>query len=456
MVHRIAIPTLRGSSAGLGLLAWSLPLLLAMSQAWAQRLPSPKSNDQPFCNGFELVSLCALPPKPPPVRLEQLSPRPNDGGVLPIQFRAGWPLVFRASVGDEDFLGLGRIYGEQGFEIQNLPFAEVGQGAAVVFSDPDGIWSFSFPPPSPNDERVLDFYPDSGDITGVVEDVAVAPFAQDPARRFALRPEFGGPLPQQAPDGSQVQSVVVDGVQFGSDDDFPGLVILSNVGVGVVMETLADGWTPLLPRQARNLAGLSNAVGYELSDSEGRTSITAMMVVPRFLFSVIRLRDDCVGTVTFNDFGDPASCDGQSLERVEGGPIMPLQPSASIDQSLVELRAFVVEPIWNSVANRLDYLDIVVDSNNDGQVTAADAEAMGWRVLSNEIVYHFRQIGSDVSTGQVDPNAALSFCNGRAQPRSFREAGADFQFDLDGNGYGLALMSVVCPGGGSGVTRPPR
>lgn len=430
--------------------------LLASSLAWAQSLPAPKSNDQPFCNGFELVSICGLPPKPPVVLLEQLSPLPGDGSSLSIQFRAGWPLIFRASVSDEGTLGLGRIYGEQGFEIQNWQFAEVGQGAAVVFSDPDGIWSFSIPSPSANDERVLDFYPDPGDSTGVPEDVAGAPFAQDPARRFALRPEFGGPLPQQHISGSQVQPSIQDGVQFGSDDDFPGLVILSNVGVGIVMQSLADGWNPVMPRQARNLAGLTNAVGYELGDTEGRTSITSMMVVPRFLFSAIRLRDDCVGTVSFNKFGEPESCDGQSLQRIDGGPITPLQPTASIDQTEVELRAFVVEPIWNSVANRLDYLDIVVDSDSDGEVTAADAEAMGWRVLSNEIVFSFRQIGSDVSSGQINPNALLAFCNGLARPNNTREAGADYHHDLDGNGFGVALIAAVCPGGGSGVSRPPR
>jgi hypothetical protein len=373
-----------------------------------------------------------------------------------IQFRAGWPLIFRASVADEDMLGLGRVYGEQGFEIQNWQFPEVGQGAAIVFTDPDGTWSFSIPPPSTNDERILDFYPDHGDSTGVIEDVAVAPFAQDPARRFALRPEFGGPLPQQAPDGTMLQTVIVDGVQFGSDDDFPGLVILSNIGVGIVMDSLAEGWVPVQPRQGRNLAGFSNSVGYELSDSEGRTSITAMMVVPRFLFSRIRLLDSCVGNVTFNGFGEPESCDGQAVQRVDGGPQMPAEPTASIDETLVELRAFVVEPQWNSVANRLDYLDVVTDMDNDGQLTAADAQAAGWRVLSNEIVYSFRQIGSNVSTGQINPFAALSFCNGRARPRDLREAGADFQVDLDGNGFAIAQNTVVCPGAGSGVTRPPR
>jgi hypothetical protein len=213
---------------------------------------------------------------------------------------------------------------------------------------------------------------------------------------------------------------------------------------------------PVVPRQARNLAGFSNAVGYELSDSEGRTSITAMMVVPRFLFSPIRLLDSCVGNVTLDEFGDPVSCDGQGIQRLEGGPQTPLEPTGSIDESQVELRAFVVEPIWNSVTNRLDYLDVVTDMDGNGLLTAADAQAAGWRVLSNEIVYNFRQIGSDVSTGQVNSNAALSFCNGRARPRDLREAGADFQYDLDGNGFALALEAVVCPGGGSGITRPPR
>ncbi len=441
--------------------ACACALLATALGSAAQSLSPAKTGigDPVYCDGFEFLPGCGLMPSGPTnlVTLEQLSPLPPvSGETLPIMFRAGWPLIFRASVRAQDMLGIGRVYGEQGFEGLGWAFAEVGQGASIVFADPDGNWSYVIPSDFPRDERILDFYPDPGDMTGVVDDSPSAPSSHDPGTRFNLRPEFGGPLPQQAPDGTRVQSVAPDGVQFGADDDFPGLVILSNVGVGIVMSPLAQGWNPVLPRQARNLAGLTTSVGYELTDVQGRTSITSMMVVPRFLFSHIRLQDPCVGTVTLDGNNEPIACAGPAVQRVDGGPVTPLSTGGSNDESIVEIRAFVVEPIWNSGSNRLESLDIVVDMNNDGRVTAADAELMGRRVLSNEIVFSFRQIGSNVASGQVGPYASLAFCNGLARPRDLRESGSEFQFDVDGNGYAVLQEVVVCPGGSSGVTRPPQ
>lgn len=449
------------SAANRALLGVALILSAAGTAAQTLRPDQPAGLSDPvYCDGFELAPGCGLlPPSETTdlVELEQLSPlvSPN-GGVPSIQFRAGWPLIFRASVGTQDMLGIGRVFGEQGFERRGWAFAEVGQGASIVFDDPDGVWSYVIPSNLAHDERILDFYPDPGDVTGVVDDAPSGPLSHDAGLRFNLRPEFGGPLPQQAPDGTMVQSVVPDGVQFGADDDFPGLVILSNVGVGIVMSRLADGWTPLQPRQARNLAGLTTSVGYELTDVQGRTSITSMMVVPRFLFSHIRLQDPCVGSVTFNGAGEPIACAGPAVQRVDGGPVTPLASGGFNDESFVEIRAFVVLPTWNSVSNRLESLDIVVDRNGDGQLTAADAELMGHNVLSNEVVFTFRQIGSDVSSSQIGPYASISFCNGLARPRDLRQSGSDFQFDVDGNGYAVLQELVVCPGGGTGVTRPPQ
>jgi hypothetical protein len=416
-----------------------------------------------FCNGYEATPSCAASPGwngAPLVLLEQLSPALGDD--LPIQFRAGWPLIFRASVTGGKMLGLGRMDGEQYFERLGYQFPEFGQGAAIVFENPDPIWSYSVPtaPFWPRDERVLPFYPDPGDISRYLDDVAGAPLSHDPALHFALRPEFGGPLPQYAYDeigglSTVPQLPVADGVQFGADDDFPGLVILSNVGVGIVMTPLAQGWNPVLPRQGRNLAGFTTSVGYELSDAHGRTSVTAVMMVPRFLFSHLQLADPCVGAVTLDGDGNPVSCAGAAIQRVDGGPI---QPASINDESLVELRAFVVEPVWSAALGRMETLDIVTDMNADGQVGAADAELMGWRVLSNEIVFNFRQIGS-LLVGRARTYAPLAFCQPAARPDDPAPrlpAGGSFDFDIDDNGYAAFDEIVVCPPGGSGVTQPPR
>ncbi len=443
--------------------------LMATSAAPAQALqpavagPLKNAPSLLFCNGYESTPGCAASPGAGAaswVRLEQLSPATGDG--RPVQFRAGWPLIFRASVAGGKMLGLGRMHGEQYFERLGYQFPEFGQGAAIVFENPDGIWSYSVPtaPFWPRDESVLPFYPDPGDITRYLDDVAGAPLSHDPALRFALRPQFGGPLPQFAYEpvnglSTVLQVPVADGVQFGADDDFPGLVILSNVGVGIVMTPLADGWNPVLPRQGRNLAGFTTSVGYELSDVDGRTSVTAVMMVPRFLFSHLQLADPCVGAVTLDGDGNPVSCAEAAIQRVDGGPI---EPETINDESRVELRAFVVEPVWSAALDRIEALDIVTDMNADGQVGAADAELMGWRVLSNEIVFNFRQIGT-LLVGRARTYAPLDFCQPAARPDDPAPrlpAGASFDFDIDGNGYAAFDEVIVCPPGGSGVTQPPR
>jgi hypothetical protein len=438
---------------------------IAPAQALQPAVAGPAKNAPSllFCNGYESTPGCAASPGASGsslVRLEQLSPATGDG--RPVQFRAGWPLIFRASVAGGKMLGLGRMHGEQHFERLGYQFPEFGQGAAIVFEDPDSIWSYSVPtaPFWPRDESVLPFYPDPGDITRYVDDVAGAPMSHDPALRFALRPQFGGPLPQFAYEpisglSTVPQVPVADGVQFGADDDFPGLVILSDVGAGIVMTPLADGWNPVLPRQGRNLAGFTTSVGYELSDVDGRTSVTAVMMVPRFLFSHLQLADPCVGAVTLDGDGNPVACAEAAIQRIDGGPI---EPAGSNDESRVELRAFVVEPVWSAALGRMETLDIVTDMNADGRVSAADAEMMGWRVLSNEIVFNFRQIGT-LLVGRTRTYAPLDFCQPQARPDDPAPrlpAGASFDFDIDGNGYAAFDGVIVCPPGGSGVTQPPR
>lgn len=415
-----------------------------------------------YCDGYEALACPAGVGSGTsrPLALELLSPA--TGESMSTQFRAGWPLIYRATVADAGMLGLGRLYGEQYQELQNYQFPEIGQGAAVVFADEDALWSYSVPPnPSlPRDERILPFYPDAGDVSRYQDDVAGDPDSHDPTARWALRPEFGGPLPRYAYSGvgglsTVPQAAAPDGVQFGADDDFPGLVILSNVGVGRVLTSLAAGWAPVLPRQARNLAGFINSVGYELNDGNDRTSITAVMMVPRFLFSRIQLVDVCTGTVTFNGNNEPQSCAGTPLQRVDGGPPEPVSVN---DESLVEVRAFIVEPVWSAALGRIVTLDSVTDMNNDGQLNAVDAELMGWRVLSNETVFSFRQIGTHLAR-RARTYAPFELCQTATRPDDAippLAGGAEFDYDIDGNGYSAFDEIVVCPPGGSGVTRPPR
>ena len=230
-------------------------------------------------------------------------------------------------------------------------------------------------------------------------------------------------------------------------------MILSNIGVGVVLDPDSVGGSPAVPRQARNLAGFTNSVGYELSDKLSRTSITSVMIVPRFLFAHIRYVDLCVGTPTIDESGDVTACSDPPVQRIDGGPVEPL--STFPDESLAEIRAFVVQPVWNSVADRLDYLETLVDMNGDGRVTAADAQLAGWKVISNEVVTQVRQIGNDVSDGPP-VHSPIIVCNGYSRPDRGDGIRDDLFVDIDGNSYPAPALLSVCPGGSSGVTQPPR
>ena len=87
-----------------------------------------------FCNGYEADPACTYNASSlePVVELEKLSPAFSD---VSIQFRAGWPLIFRASVNAADMLGLGRMHGEQYSERRGYQFAEFGQGGGNAAGD---------------------------------------------------------------------------------------------------------------------------------------------------------------------------------------------------------------------------------------------------------------------------------------------------------------------------------
>jgi hypothetical protein len=105
---------------------------------------------------------------------------------------------------------------------------------------------------------------------------------------------------------------------------------------------------------------------------------------------------------------------------------------------IFSIRAFVVR-----VAPQSSGLDRLRDVDHDGAVTAADAEAVGRELLSNEVVLHFHQVfGAPCGTDLI----------GRSLLRLA---------DLDGNGEFLNSQIRWCAdriGVGSplGVVRIPR
>ena len=95
------------------------------------------------------------------------------------------------------------------------------------------------------------------------------------------------------------------------DDDLPGLVVLSEKGIGLVLDP--DFNPPAVP-MLRNLAGLVSSVSYELSDWTRRTTITAHFNVPRGALAPFVKIDNCVGDVA-KSTGEQVAITGAIVQR---------------------------------------------------------------------------------------------------------------------------------------------
>ena len=378
--------------------------------------------------------------------------------------RSGWPLAFKL---------IAKLTNGQGIAVEregiSFPIAGsrswlVLEGADECFVDVGGqIFNRDFPCRGHNDETaggpepivlgsVVEFTPDE-DFPGR-RDRHGNPDLQRLLQSDATTPSFGhGP---DVDGGRTLRSGVVDGIGYGANDDLPGFVLLSNVGVGLALTPgLAavhpidpvggrpyvlppspfppastcnpncvgleipfdsQNWVATETTQARNLAGLMTSTAYELDDQNRRTTITTSMVVPKYLFAPTILADQNIDT-SVPSLGD--GCPARQTIRIDGGPLECSSGDLSQLGTELQLRAFLVEgsapPLWN-------------DCNGDGIPSADDAEcnfyydhdgfARPYTVLSNEIVITVNQLapvpvfgGSNVCFDQDDPWGTSSIAN---------------------------------------------
>ena len=378
-------------------------------------------------------------PKPPPPRLklEIISPRWDPLLPYGVEFASGWPLVLRVA-GPNDALGIA-------MDSRPYAFPGVRQTGYLVLADPDNCLELPSPffrdPTSPcastpTDETYAEF-------TNDVDQAGIADNAGNAARLLALADPVASGGPMFAADGDSNNDQVLDpvdvvvgpdtgdatsdGVGFGADDDFPGLVLLSATGPGLVLNS--DFTRPAVRRQ-RNLAGFLNTVAYELNAPGDVTTFSLSMVVPLGLVAPVMKIDDCVGTF---DAGR-GLCDGAPRYQLDGGPVLvadgntnaqALYPQILFATPYFELRAFMVSGTAPSALS---------DLNGDGQVTAGDATLAGYRVISNEQVVRVREYSTDICTGVPLLNV--------------------FYADLDQNGRDTSIF--VCPAGPGQITKPPK
>ena len=365
-----------------------------------------------------------------PVKLTLASPiKPRDTSI---QYHSGWPLTFKIVPRVAVSLVVPSVPGGPASD-----WPELGATSFLMLKDtdqcpsaggritgPDGV---PFCADLPGDELWIEFtpdedYPDVGDAHGFDE---LRLDMKEPSRRPTItykdRDHTFGPRIHET----------LDGLGYGANDDLPGFVLLADTGVSKMLTDLETidtgdafitiGWDPMFPAQSRNLAGFMTSVGYELNDERQRTTITTSLVMPRHLTERRFLEDQV--------FCSQGPCD--VYRRVEGGSPIPAS-DANLDNHDVTFRAFVVQGVAPAA---------MIDCNFDGDVTAADAACMGYRLLSREVTFTIRQIG------RVDE------CNLLEDPwGSNNSAGREF-VDFDGNGD---FITIDCPGGSTGGGLPPR
>jgi hypothetical protein len=344
---------------------------------------------------------------------------------------SGWPMSLTMTI-REPFLGIETIAGDR-YPSQiadQIPGSGPNEGPfRIVYNDPDGCQSLSRTPiaggacpefgaPSaPIDERNVEFAPGVS-VPGTPDNAADS--------------ETGPTIPILAPIGFSGQQYFgpdagsrSDGYGYGPSWRMPGLVLLSNVGIGIISDSNFDR-SPT--RQCRNLAGFLNSVSLTLNNGDGRSSLHMHTNVPPELFSPIALVDRDVTAL-------PA-CPGDSeLIRFESGPAQ-CMTRAEIDAAYdrnVNVRAVVVslDDIGRRKAPRT-----VTDFNGNGVCDAGDLRLAGYRVVSNTALIRFRQLHQ---------NDTWDF-------------GYPFPADLDGNGTaGLALrFTEIIPSARGGRLLAPR
>ena len=363
-------------------------------------------------------------------------------GLISLQTAGAWPLTIRVLASNP--LGIGTYSVPYQYPLDS-------QQAFIVLKDPDDCFSLalahdpdnpaSTPCPGGPDETYIEFTPT---MNGA--DLRKYPVQKVGAFRLGAAPTLLGwtealgnnDTPTVGPfvglnendaalcaDPDRDPNGVCDNYGYGASPNMPGLVILSDRGVGLMWDS---GFNLFQPKAARNLAGLVNSVSWTLNDclgsknlpdgcANGRTSVTAHLNVPRNLFTpVVRLD---LGKVDENNM-----LVGRAYQ-IDGGDIVPDNNKALLgvlNELVTTVRVFVVSGRGP---------DVLEDLDGNGVVDSKDARLAGYKVLSGDKVFFLRTYHQSYTPGNSDL-AVL--------------------YDFDGNG----MQGDVAPGGSGGVTGIPR
>ena len=354
----------------------------------------------------------------PPLKLNIEAPSGNDNMALLSE--SGWPLIIKMEISDEDSLGY--------FIKPDFPNLD-SQGILVI----------------DDEDECLSFLPRNySDACS-----SAAPEFVWPANETYMEFYAGTDNP-----GS-------DGYGIGADDDIPGLVVISDMGVGKVFE---PGFMLPAKKGVRNLAGLVNSVAYELSNAddgkskgkkpkkgkdkkkeatpEYHSTFWVSTIFQRDVIRPIVQLDNCVGEI--DDLSWPPSCgNGDQLWRVDGGPVEWVKDTLGYNagggiSSVIDI---ATADLMNLLSYKITVFmvsgtapDSLFDEDGDGDVDSKDAKLAGYTVISNEDHVEFLLLSETICFGG---------------------GGGGFYADLDGNGE-VGETDNTCPGGPGDISRPPR
>ena len=369
---------------------------------------------------------------------------PPKRPVTPLVPQGGWPLTIELT---NEEAGILQYSGISPLPNQSLPLNKITSIRSyavgiLLFSNPDGISPGASSPNEAYCLSFLDYYFGSEDFQSQPGPDPELPPYRDTLLSTANHEGCPSPLPADEKHlyfalGTDLAAEDVGWPEnpagepspaAGASPRLPGLVILSDSGIGNVYMSNGSGSYVLTPqRQARNLAAYINAVGYFLRNNKGKTAITASWIAPQNIISPYIERDSNVGG-TCSDISPNTST---TALRINGSPTLTYLQEGSPDfpssygvldyyllkTFTVRLRMFVV----NGPAPA-----VLPDSNNDGKVDYLDAVQEGYELLSGQKTIFLRIAHNDF-TGQF--------------------------IDLDGNG---CAGHLVLPGGAGGLGTIPR
>lgn len=374
-------------------------------------------------------------------------------------WHSGWPLEFKIEPISPDNYCLAHL-GPSRLPTVGTQVAMVYKGDVQNCTDFPHYWRRRDASSNiPGGLKAVEFTPDS-DQVGVLDSAGrqvvrnrIEDFSNYPTFSFDGQSTLVGPilyppaneLPRSASDS------VRDGIGYGANDDLPGLVIISDVGPGVLFESdlgLAGDVTlrEKTPAQRRNLAGLFTDVNFvhkprTESSPEQVSYISTRMNVPSGLFEPIILWDPCyenadARATPFRRSHPDWSFDGplgRSCNDGQGGVRAVLVEDSGNDSINSVIQAWPNYPdksqynqpyphqmtvTLRAVLVNGDAPDIINDCNGDGVVSVSDLKVKcnGWQTLiSNEIYFRITIRNSYIHCGGFQEDIVY--------------------VDFDGNGY---------------------